>query len=179
VLIGSVSVRAFEESAMPLDEAGRYEPGRLVEAAVALRRWHDLGFRHGDCYPKNVLVGGEDGVPRPIGCPKARLVSPGPTLDDARLRDLAQFAAGCSALQPWSDPFAFLAAYLEEPGLAGYDALSAKAMPVYERILERKRERERTRPQREPHGPPPPTPLSPEAVGAASVSVRPWGSYPG
>lgn len=174
VLVGSVLVRAFDTTATPLDEAARHEPGRLVEAGAALRRWHDVGFRHGDCYPKNVLVGGEAGTPQPIGCPKARFVAAGPDLDEARLRDLAQFAAGCGALQPWSDPFSFLVSYLEEPGLESYDDVSARAMPAYERIMEKKRERVRTRPQREPHGPPRPTPLPPDAIGGSRVSVRAW-----
>ena len=173
VLVGAVLVRPFDAQARPLDEVVLEEPGRLGETAAALRRWHDLGFRHGDCYPKNVLVGGAADVPRPIGCPKGRFVRPGPELDEARLRDLAQFAAGCSTLQPWTDPFAFLSAYLDAPGLPDYDALGAQVMPFYERILERKRERIRTRPLREPGGPPAPRPLPP-APPIDAPGVRPF-----
>lgn len=167
VLVGSVLVRAFEADARPGDEALRAVPAALPALARALRDWHERGFRHGDCYPKNVLVGGTAGAPRPIGCPKARFVAPGPRLDAARLKDLAQLAAGTIALQPWGDPFAFLAAYLEAPGLPSYEDLGARVTPFYERILERKRERERTRPQREPHGPPAPVPLPADAAAAA------------
>ena len=141
-----------------------------MSLAKQLRRWHATGWRHGDCYPKNILVGGKAEEPRPIGCPMATFVAAGPRLDRARLKDLGQFTAGCAALEPWGDPFTFLFAYAEQAGLPEHDALVAAVTPFYERVMERKAERERTRPEREPQGPPQPVPLE---VGATPrVRVR-------
>jgi len=163
LLVGALLVRAFDAAAQSAVEAARGRPGVLLEVAGALRRWHDAGFRHGDCYPKNILVGGVVREPRPIGCPMATFVAAGAQLDRRRLKDLGQFTAGCAALEPWGDPFAYLLAYGEAPGLPGHEALAAAITPFYERVLERKVERERTRPTREPAGPPAPTPLVPGA----------------
>lgn len=161
VLVGSVLIRPFDDDATTVAEAMMTEPQVHVVAARALRRWHDLGFRHGDCYPKNVLVGGATDEPRPIGCPKARFVPPGPTLDDARRKDLAQWAVGTAGASVLGDPLAFLAVYAEPPGLPDYETLVTSLLPLQERILARKAERLRTRPEREPDGPPAPTPLPP------------------
>ena len=171
VLEGSVLIRPFDEHARTVDEALRHDPQVHVVAAAALRRWHDLGFRHGDCYPKNVLVGGAREEPRPIGCPKARFVAPGTALDEARLKDLAQWAVGSAGASVLGDPFAFLAVYGERDGAVDAGAGSAafppyeqfleRITPFYEAILAKKAERLRTRPEREPDGPPAPTPLSP------------------
>lgn len=163
-LEGSVMIRPFDVEARTVEEAIAIDPQVHVMAAEALRGWHDLGFRHGDCYPKNVLVGGSEAAPRPIGCPKARFVAAGPALDEARLRDLAQWAVGSAGASVLGDPFAFLAVYAEAGEGAGdlpdYEALIEALTPFYETILEKKAERLRTRPDREPDGPPPPTPLA-------------------
>ena len=159
VLRGAVLIRPFDAAARTVEEALPTDPQMHVLAAQALRRWHDLGFRHGDCYPKNVLVGGEAEAPRPIGCPKARFVAPGPAMDEARCKDLAQWAVGTASATVLGDPFAFLAIYGDAPGLPPYEALHDAINPHYERILERKAERLRTRPEREPGGPPAPVPL--------------------
>ncbi len=170
VLVGAVLVRPFDAEARPAGRAAREDPSVLIPLALALRSWHDAGLRHGDCYPKNILVGGAVDVPRPIGCPMASFVSPGPHLDRERLKDLGQFTAGCAALEPWSDPFGFLTTYADAPGLPEYEDLVAQVTPFYERVMERKALRERTRPQREPDGPPMPAPL---AMGPKpSVRVR-------
>ena len=159
VLEGSVMIRAFDPGARTVDEAVLEDPQVHVRVAEALRRWHDLGFRHGDCYPKNVLVGGIEPAARPIGCPKARFVAAGPRIDEARLKDLAQWAAGSADASVLGDPFAFLAVYGEPDGLPGYEELVGRITPYFETILEKKAERLRTRPEREPEGPPQPKPL--------------------
>ncbi|MDJ0520541.1 MAG: lipopolysaccharide kinase InaA family protein [Planctomycetota bacterium] len=169
-LLGSVVVRPYDEQAESAADAARRDPNLVLLLAGALRGWHDAGFRHGDCYPKNMLVGGAAGEPRPIGCPMATFVRAGPQLDRARLKDLGQFTAGCAALEPWGDPFTFLMAYGEEPGLPPYDELMEAVTPFYERVMERKAERERTRPEREPDGPPQPKPLG--VGGPPKVRVR-------
>ncbi len=160
ILEGSVLIRPFDAEAQTVEQAAVEDPQVWVAAAEALRRWHDAGFRHGDCYPKNVLVGGEADEPRPIGCPKGRFVAAGTALDEARCKDLAQWAAGSAGASALGDPFAFLAFYGEAPGLPDYDELIAAIEPAYEKILERKAERIRTRPEREPEGPPQPVPLA-------------------
>jgi len=162
VLVGSVYVRPFDEEARSAEAATRESPASMLDAAAALRRWHDVGLRHGDCYPKNFLVDA-DGHARLIGCPKATFVAPGPHLDRARLKDLGQFAVGFGALGVWRDPFAFLVAYGETPGLPPYDELLTRVTPFHDRIVCRKHEREQTRPAREPDGPPQPVPLAPTA----------------
>lgn len=159
VLQGAVMIRPFDAEAATVEEALARDPQVHVRAAEALRRWHDLGFRHGDCYPKNVLVGGAVDAPRPIGCPKARFVAPGSALDRARRKDLAQWAVGSAAASVLGDPFAFLAVYAQEPGLPEHDALIGAITPSYEKILAKKAERLRTQPLREPHGAPLPRPL--------------------
>ncbi len=174
MLTGSVVIRRFDAAAQSAVDGARADRSVLLEVAAALRTWHDAGFRHGDCYPKNVLVGGAAGEPRPIGCPMATFDAPGPALDRARLRDLGQFTAGCSALEPWGDPFSFLMIYGEAPGLPDYEALVELITPFYERVMERKAERERTRPAREPDGPPQPAPLvvgAPPRVRARDIAV--------
>jgi hypothetical protein len=169
LLLGALLVRPFDAQARSAADAARAHPSALLEVASALRRWHDAGFRHGDCYPKNILVGGLADQPRPIGCPMASFVAAGPRLDRARLRDLGQFTAGSAALEPWGDPFTFLLAYGAAPGLPEHGALVAAIMPFYERVIERKAERERTRTEREPDGPPAPRPLPPGAPPRARV----------
>jgi hypothetical protein len=157
-LLGAVLVRPFFEAVTPADRvlAGNRD---LVEGlARTLRAWHDAGFRHGDAYPKNVLVtaGGEAW---PIGVPAARFVRPGPRLDGARRKDLAQWAAGQRALLGEAEAFAFLDAYARPPGLPPRGRLERWIRPRYDRILEKKARREATRPAREGPVAPRPRPL--------------------
>jgi len=84
---------------------------RLGEIAAALRDWHDRGFRHGDCWPKNLLLAEGGAPPLPIGFGAARFRSPGPGADAARIGDLARFAAGLAEALPEADPLAFLDVY--------------------------------------------------------------------
>ncbi len=167
VLVGSVYVRPFDEEARNAADAAREAPGCALEAARALRQWHDAGLRHGDCYPKNILVDVRDRA-QLIGCPKARFVRRGPRVDRARLKDLAQFAIGFGALDLWPEPFLFLATYGETPGLPPHDTLVQRIRPIRDRILARKAARRRTQPDREPGGPPQPVPLN-----ASTRSPRP------
>jgi hypothetical protein len=132
------------------------------EAARALRRLHDLGYRHGDCYPKNLLLPDGGGPVLPLGAPKARRVRAGARLDRLRRKDLAQWAAGRREARPDLEPFAFLAHYLEAPGLPPRTEVEARLLPLHERVMARKAARRRTQPLREPGGPPPPAPLPPD-----------------
>lgn len=174
LLLGSVLVRRFDPSAETAAERARQDPSILREVAIALRDWHDRGFRHGDCYPKNVLVGGNAVRPRPIGFPAGGFVRAGAVVDRARLKDLAQFAAGCQALAPDEDPFAFLEPYADcADGLPAVAQLRQEATPAFERVMARKAERVATQAEREPDGPPPPLPLPPDFGRGAKVRVRP------
>lgn len=161
-LQGAVLVREFDDGALTVEEAAADEQEVLDVLAAALRRWHDLGFRHGDCYPKNVLVGGTEDAMRPIGCPAARFLREGAYPDPLRMRDLAQLAAGFTALVPATDPFALLDVYLREPGLPDRRRVEALVRPFHARIMAKKKKRLATRPRREPDGPPPPVPLAPD-----------------
>jgi len=174
LLLGSVLVRRYDEHARTAADAAREDPSALTDTSVALRAWHDRGFRHGDCYPKNVLLGGASSAPRPIGFPSADFVGAGSAIDRGRLKDLAQFAAGCHALTPEADPFAFLEAYVAcAEGLPPCAVLRAQVDPAYERIMARKAERVATQGLREPAGPPPPLPLPPDFGRSAKMRVRP------
>ncbi|MHC5009561.1 MAG: lipopolysaccharide kinase InaA family protein [Planctomycetota bacterium] len=166
VLLGAVLVRPFlggrETAAQVLRRSGdRWEEEAPV---LALRAWHDAGFRHGDCYPKNVLLGHGEDPPVPIGAPKARFARAGPRLDRMRFRDLAQWAAGRVELRPDEAPFAFLDAYGRAPGLPSAETLEARIRPFYLRILDRKARRRASQAAREPGGPPAPMPLPPDPV---------------
>lgn len=144
LLVGAVSVRPYARDACDLREAGRADPALLIDAGRTLRAWHDLGFRHGDLYPKNVLrLGAGDLIP--IGYPAARFRLAGTTLDPRRLRDLAQWAAGIWELHPDIDVQAFLGPYAEQPGVGEPDHLRHLVCPPYERIREKKRVRAETR----------------------------------
>jgi hypothetical protein len=155
LLVASALVRPFlpGRTAAEADDAGG---DRVVQA---LRAWHDAGFRHGDCYPKNVLLTPDAVVP--LGAPKARWVRPGPRWDRARAKDLAQWAAGREGLG--LEPLAFLTAYLAAaPGLSVEGHARERIGPRLRRIRTKKRRREATRPGREPLGPPRPLPLPPD-----------------
>lgn len=169
-LAGAVLVRPFDPDARTGAEALAEDAGALSALVGALRRWHDLGLRHGDCYPKNVLVGGSEDEPRPIGCPAARFLRAGPRLDRARLKDLGQWAAGLATEHEAEDPLAFLEDYACVPGVPGRGPLAAAVQPFLARVMARKARRLATRPAREPDGPPLPVPLSPGT--ARRVAVR-------
>ncbi len=171
-LVGSVLVRRYLPEHVPGDVALRRDASGPLEArlAAALADWHGAGVRHGDCYPKNVLVSPDGAEVVPIGAPAARWRRPGRRLDRWRRRDLAQWAAGCRDLFGADDEaFRFLAAYARAAGL-GTEAdtirrLQARIQAAYARILARKARRIATRPTREPEGPPAPSPLPPEPAG--------------
>ncbi len=154
VLQGSVLIRPFEPGRRDGREVAKEDPSVIDAIARALRAWHDSGFRHGDCYPKNVLVDIGGANPVPIGFPYASFEPADEVIDRGRAKDIAQFAAGCTELA--LDPFAFLTAY----GLPA----RARAEPIYKQIMRRKAERNATRPAREPGGPPAPAPLTTECA---------------
>ena len=161
-LLGAVLVRGFDVAAHNARDVARTRPEAIDVCAAALAGWHERGFRHGDCYLKNILLDETDAGPRPIGFPKARFVRPGAALDRARRKDLAQFAAGIAELDAAAEPFAFLTAYLAATkGLPSEEVVVAQARPAFERVMARKRDRIASRPTREPDGPPAPKPLPP------------------
>lgn len=154
LLVASALIRPFLPDHSPAGE--RWSPATCDRVAVALRSWHDAGFRHGDAYPKNILLPAGDGPCVPIGCPAARFRSPGSHLDRARLRDLARICVGI--VERGADPAAFLEAYGRSMGLRQLERCIA---PHRASIEERKRRRIASRPQREPEGPQPPVPIPP------------------
>ena len=168
-LLGSVLVRPFALGLVPADVLLAAPDGRrrLAPLVRAVRGWHDAGYRHGDCWPKNLLLSEDGRRCLPIGAPKARRVGAGVTLDRLRLKDLARLAAGARLLWPTEDPCAFLDAYLgtqgvAAPGLPQRPQVERAVAPLLARVLAKRAEDERTRPAREPHGPPLPVPLSPD-----------------
>lgn len=173
-LVGAVLVRPFLEGLASAAEQFAADGGAVLLAPVAraLRAWHDAGWRHGDCWPKNLLVAPDGARVVPIGAPQARAVPPGPRPDRARRADLARFAAGCRALWPTRDPFAFLDVYAPAGGAPSRAALEARSRPLLERVLAKRAEDERTRPQREPAGPPQPVPLPPDPGRLHRVTRR-------
>ncbi len=172
VLQGAVYIRRFDTEAQTAENACLEDASTLVDAARALRAWHDLGFRHGDCYPKNILVGGGGVDPRPIGCPYARWITSGAVIDRARKKDIAQFLVGIPPSLDPEDGARALNAYVEDPGLPSAEALHAQVQPLIEGIMRKKAHRIATRPQREPDGPPKPVPLPPTAGAVRVVTMR-------
>lgn len=169
VLQGAVLIRPFDEAARTAEAAATQDPAMLVTVARALRTWHDAGFRHGDCYPKNILVGGRETEPRPIGCPYARWGTSGPVLDAARKKDLGQFVVGIPPQLDPEDGVLALRAYVEGPGMPSAEALYEQLRPVIEKIMVKKARRIATRAQREPGGPPKPVPLAAQRPPARVV----------
>lgn len=175
-LVGSVLVRPFldghETARALLARDGREAWEERL--ATVLARWHAAGFRHGDCYPKNVLVEEATGEARPIGAPYARVTRPGSGLDRARLRDLAQWAAGLAELSGTGTfpPLAFLAPYARAAGLGGSPTEGVR--PLFEAIRARKARRRATQAGREAAGPLRPEPLPPD-VRPVPRRVRPLG----
>lgn len=163
-LVGSVLVRPFVLGLTPADALLDDPGGERLLAPLArhVRAWHDAGFRHGDAWPKNVLISADGTKAIPIGAPKARRVRAGTTLDPLRLRDLARLAAYARLTWPKADPYAWLDAYLAAPGLAARPTLERRLDPLVERVLAKRSADERTRPEREPDGPPLPVPLAPD-----------------
>ena len=172
VLLGAVSIRPHHVDAEDLRGPGADDPSLLIDGGRTLRRWHDVGFRHGDLYPKNVLRTGT-GVWLPIGFPAARFKLPGPGLDARRLRDLAQWAAGIGELHGDVDAFAFLGPYAEEPGMAGPAHLRQLVKRPYEKIIEKKRIRTETRAVREARGPLRPDPLPQPGLVPPRITEHP------
>jgi tRNA A-37 threonylcarbamoyl transferase component Bud32 len=163
-LVASVLVRTYVEGFVNAAEALASPGGErfLAPLAQALRSWHDAGWRHGDCWPKNMLVAEDGSRVLPIGAPQAFVVHPGAHPDDDRLRDLARFAAGVGLSAQGRDPFAFLGDYLAAPVPLPRADFEAGIRARLERVLAKRAEDERTRPEREPHGPPRPVPLPPD-----------------
>jgi hypothetical protein len=173
-LVGSVLVREFLDGFEAGDVALRGPGGEEVLAALAqgLHTWHAAGYRHGDCWPKNLLVGN---VNRrdvlPIGAPQAVRVPPGASLDRLRLRDLARFEAGVRLHLPGYAPFHMLDTYLRGTALPARPVVEPLLVPLVERVLAKRAEDERTRPVREPSGPPRPVPLMPDAAPIPRVNL--------
>lgn len=163
-LLGSVLVRTFvdlEPADQLLEEDG---PSFILpHLAAGLRRWHDAGYRHGDCWPKNLLVSRDGEHLRPIGAPKAFMGPAGQRLDRARLADLARLEAGYRRLCSDGTPFLFLDSYVAVPPALPRETVRSGIQPLLERVMAKRAEDERTRPTREPHGPPKPVPLPADA----------------
>jgi hypothetical protein len=158
VLAGSLLVRPFVEGARPAAETlgdDACDPARL---AAAWRRWHDLGFRHGDAYPKNVLVSG-GGDPIPIGFPRARWRAPGEALDDARVRDLAQWVVGMEEVGLGARTTRFLDDYGVGLPEEAVRLIQARVEERAEIVRRKKAVRRASQAVREPEGPPLPRPL--------------------
>lgn len=175
ILLGSCLVRPWVEGAVTassilLDAGGEPAADALAEA---LRRWHDAGFRHGDCYPKNVLVDPTSLAASPIGCPAASFPRAGAQADKARWKDLAQWLVGLELLHAVDAAERFVGVYRSrEPGMPGEAAMLELIATPRARILEKKAARIASLPDREPHGPPAPTPLPPPS-GGPDRQVRP------
>ena len=166
------SIRPFHEQlrrrALPKARHGARRSWR--RSPRDLRAWHDTGFRHGDCYPKNVLLPDSGAPPLPLGCPAARFVARGTKADRRRRKDLAQWAAGVLEAAPEQSPFAFLEAYCQAPGL---DAarLQKVVRPHFDRILKQKERRDATREAREGGTPPRPVPLREDATRSRRLAL--------
>jgi len=110
LLAGALSVRPFLPGYR--DGAAHLAAGGPIESMLrALRSWHDAGFRHGDCWPRNVLVSEDANACIPIGCPKAAFVAPGE--DRRRVRDLARLLHGISRSREGVDRESLFRLYAE------------------------------------------------------------------
>lgn len=160
-LVGSVLVRPYVEGTETADVwmEGGPKAERAHDLVRALAAWHDAGFRHGDCYPKNVLVDVERRLPMPIGAPYGVFHAPGRYLDRDRIHDLAQWVAGLEEAG-FEAALGILTPYAEAVGQG--PALFEAVRPHLERIQARKAARRASQPEREPHGAPLPTPLPPD-----------------
>jgi len=99
MLEGAVLVRRYLPDGRTAAEAFRDVTWREAFhiAARALKEWHGLGFRHGDCWPRNLLLARES---VPIGCSRARFVRGGERRDRRRIDDCARLLLGLVRLQP-------------------------------------------------------------------------------
>jgi len=168
LLLGAVLLRPWIDDAEDLRSAP-FE--HLAEGAVALRSWHDLGFRHGDAYPKNVLRR-RNGSLLPLGFPAARFVRAGTSTDALRLKDLAQWVVGVRLAHPQVSVEAALRSYADAASGPAPDVWAQHIEPARLKIEAKKAERARTRAEREPGGVPQPVPLAPDTDGAPLRSTR-------
>ena len=160
MLLASVLIRPFDDDAQSASDALADGDVTRAQMAAQLRRWHDTGWRHGDCYPKNVLLLGDDVTLAPVGYPSAQFREPSREAsvarpDPARVKDIAQLCVGLGACEEGTT-HRLLTAYAP-------DAADRLAEPVARRIatiLQRKSRRAQNRDAREPSGPPQPSPFA-------------------
>jgi len=168
VLAGSLLVRPFVDGACTAAQVLARDPSPLAALAVAWRRWHDLGFRHGDAYPKNVLVR-EEGEPMPIGFPMARVVTAGEQIDKERVRDLAQWVVGLEEVDLGTEVDAFLRRYGAGRPEASISLLADLVEERARGVRSKKALRLESRPVDEPLGPVLPRPLRAQAPSRLKV----------
>ena len=156
LLLASVLIRPFDPQARSAADVLAADKTASVPLARQLRRWHATGWRHGDCYPKNLLLLSDQKTFAPIGYPSARFYDAGHE-DAACAKDIAQLCVGVQALQSVSVDEVFDAYAPDALPHSGLRELVDKRIEV---IRARKAERERTRPGREPGGPPTPSPFA-------------------
>jgi tRNA A-37 threonylcarbamoyl transferase component Bud32 len=163
-LVGSVLVRPYVLGLAPADALLHDAGGeRLLPAlARAVRGWHDAGFRHGDCWPKNVMLAPDGSRAVPVGAPKAKRVRAGASFDRLRARDVARLLAYEQLTWPAEGDGGLLDAYCEAPGLPKRATVAARLAPLVASVLARRSRDEATRSAREPDGPPSPKPLPPD-----------------
>lgn len=117
ILKAALSVRPYLEAHRDGDAVLAQEGPGPAEAMVrSLRRWHDAGFRHGDCWPRNILVPHDGSACIPIGCPKGTFVAPGERVDRRRVRDVARLLHGISRAREEADREALFLVYAEGSG---------------------------------------------------------------
>ena len=121
-----------------MDEVVKELPAQVREVAHALATWHDLGFRHGNAYPKNVLQTAQS-VLVPIGCPAASFTGPGKRPDRAQVKDVAQMLAGLGAIDR-SLEIPLLEHYTQTANISTAK-LASRVRPHVERIFAKKRAR--------------------------------------
>ncbi len=175
LLLGSCLIRPWVEDAVTASSLLLDAEGAAIARALAatLRRWHDAGFRHGDCYPKNVLVEPRTGIAAPIGCPAALFVRAGSQGDRMRWKDLAQWMVGLELLHASAAAKTLLEDYAAAGGgLGAASELGRRVAAARARILTKKAERLASRPVREPGGPPPPRALAAPAEGETSRRIQ-------
>lgn len=153
LLLASVLIRPFDLDAQPAPAVLVADREAGLALAKQLRAWHATGWRHGDCYPKNMLLLADRATYAPIGYPSAQFLGTG-RADAACAKDIAQFCVGIQALQgPTVDEV--FAAYA--PDALPHSSLRAQVDRRIEVIRARKAQREHTRAEREPDGPPRPS----------------------
>lgn len=167
-LDGSVLVRPFVEGWAPADEAlARAGAPAWGPLGAAVRGWHDAGWCHGDCWPKNVLLARDGRQALPVGASRWARVAAGPRLQRPRLRDLARLLAHAQLHASPGAGAALLAGYAAAPGLCAPEVLEQRLAPLVASVLARRARDERTRPAREPGGPPQPVALPADSAPVA------------